>query len=212
LHQPGTVVAFGRQDVVAPGYRAAVAAGRAAGYEAVERLAGGRAAVFHDGTIAFGWTVPTPEPRETIKARFEALDSILLAAFRALGVDARIGEVPGEYCPGAYSINVAGRHKVMGAGQRIIGKAAHVGGVIVVHGGDRIAEVLIPVYEALQLDWDPTTSGSLSDTAPGLTKADVVAAVAAQFDDRYGLQDGRIDSDTLALADQFEASHLSPST
>ena len=176
----------------------------------MERLAGGRAAVFHEGTIAFGWTIPAPKPRETIRPRFEALDSVLLAAFRTLGVDARVGEVPGEYCPGAYSINVAGRHKVMGTGQRIIGGAAHVGGVIVVTGGERIAEVLIPVYEALRLAWEPTTSGSLTDTAPGLTERDVVAAITAEFAHRYDLHDGRIDDDTLRLAGELEFSHRAP--
>ena len=210
LHQPGSMVAFGRQDVTSPGYRPAVEASRAAGYEAIERLAGGRAAVFHPGTIAFAWTVPTPTPRETIKPRFEALASTLLAAFQALGADARVGEVPGEYCPGAYSINVSGHHKVMGAGQRIIGRAAHVGGVVVVDGGDRIAEVLIPVYEALELQWDPTTSGDLAGAAPGVTRQDVMAAIVTEFDRRYGLEDGRIDEATLAMAAELEASHLSP--
>jgi lipoate-protein ligase A len=210
LHQPGSVVAFGRRDVVSPGYRPAVQASRSDGYEAIERLAGGRAAVFHPGTIAFAWTIPSPNPRETIKPRFEALASTLLAAFRALGADARIGEVPGEYCPGAYSINVAGHHKVMGAGQRIIGRAAHVGGVIVVEGGDRIAEVLIPVYEALNLEWNPTTSGDLTGAAPGVTRHDVMAAIVAEFDRDYGLEDGQIDDVTLSLATQLEPTHLSP--
>lgn len=211
LHQPGSIVAFGRRDVVSAGYRRAVAAGRGAGYEAVERLAGGRAAVFHSGTIAFGWTIPTLAPRETIRPRFEALDEVLLAAFRALGADARVGEVPGEYCPGAYSINVSGRHKVMGTGQRIIGRAAHVGGVVVVDGGDRIAEVLIPVYEALDLTWNPTSSGDLAGAVPGVTRADVLAAIVAEFDRRYDLEDGRIGAATLSLAGELEPTHLSPS-
>jgi len=210
LHQPGFIVAFGRQDVVNPGYEAAVAASRAAGYEAIERLAGGRAAVFHPGTIAFAWTIPAPLPRETIKPRFESLTSTLLAAFRALGADARVGEVPGEYCPGAYSINVSGHHKVMGTGQRIIGRAAHVGGVIVVEGGDRIADVLIPVYEALDLQWNPATSGDLAGAAPGITRQDVMAAIVTEFDRRYGLEHGRIDDATLAMAEDLEAAHLSP--
>ena len=210
LHQPGRIVAFGRQDVVSRGYPPAVAATRSADYEAIERLAGGRAAVFHSGTIAFAWTIPSPNPRETIKPRFEALASILLAAFRALGADARIGVVPGEYCPGAYSINVSGRHKVMGAGQRIVGRAAHVGGVIVVEGGDRIAEVLIPVYEALELTWDPTTSGDLAGAVPGLSRQDVLAAVVSAFDQRFGLEDGTIDEPTLQVAGTLEAGHLSP--
>jgi lipoate-protein ligase A len=210
LHQPGSIVAFGRRDVVSSGYRTAVSASRASGYEAIEGLAGGRAAVFHPDTIAFAWTVPTPTPRETIEPRFEALASTLLAAFQALGADARIGEIPGEYCPGSYSINVSGHHKVMGAGQRIIGRAAHVGGVVVVAGGDRIADVLIPVYQALELLWDPATSGDLAGAAPGITRLEVMAAIVTEFDRRYGLQDGRIDDATLSMAGELEAAHLSP--
>lgn len=210
LHQPGSIVAFGRQDMVSPGYLPAVLAGRAAGYEAIERLAGGRAAVFHSGTIAFAWTIPTARPREEIKQRFEALTGTLLSAFRALGADARIGEIPGEYCPGAYSINVEGRHKVMGTGQRIIGKAAHVGGVIVVEGGDRIAEVLIPVYRALDLRWNPATSGDLTGAVPGITRRDVLSAIVTEFDRRYGLAEGKIDGEILAQAEALEDGHLSP--
>lgn len=210
LHQPGSIVAFGRQDVVSPGYLPAVDASRAAAYEPIERLAGGRAAVFHSGTIAFAWTIPAATPRETIKPRFEALTTTLLAAFRALGADARVGEVPGEYCPGAYSINVSGHHKVMGTGQRIIGRAAHVGGVVVVEGGDRIAEVLIPVYEALELPWNPATSGDLAGASPGITRQDVMAAIVAEFDRRYELVEGRIDEATLTMAGDLQAAHVSP--
>ncbi len=179
-------------------------------YEAIERLAGGRAAVFHSGTIAFAWTIPSRNPRETIKPRFDALASTLLAAFQALGADARIGEVPGEYCPGAYSINVSGRHKIMGTGQRIIGRAAHVGGVIVVEGGDRIAEVLLPVYRALELPWDPTTSGDLAGAVPGITRQDVMAAVVSEFDHRYGLEPGTIDAATLEQALGLETATSRP--
>ena len=212
LHQPGSIVAFGRQDVVSPGYLPAIESSRAAGYEAIERLAGGRPAVFHPGTIAFAWTIPSPIPRETIKPRFEALTSVLLAAFRALGADARVGEVPGEYCPGAYSINVSGHHKVMGTGQRIVGRAAHVGGVIVVEGGDRIAEALIPVYEALDLRWNPATAGDLVTAAPGITRRDVMAAIVTEFEQRYGLEPGQIDDTALAMAQDLEPTHLSPRT
>ena len=52
LARPGAMVAFGKQDAVASGYADAVRAARSGGFEAVLRLAGGRAAVFHEGTIA----------------------------------------------------------------------------------------------------------------------------------------------------------------
>ena len=47
LYTPADVVAFGPQDTRAEGYGKATAAARSAGFEAIERLAGGRAAVFH---------------------------------------------------------------------------------------------------------------------------------------------------------------------
>src|SRR5439155_4632372 len=62
LHRPGAIVAFGPIDRHTPGFQEAVDAARAAGYEAILRLAGGRAAVFHEDTIAFSWVVPDPSP------------------------------------------------------------------------------------------------------------------------------------------------------
>ena len=59
-------------------------------------------------------------------------------SFRRLGVDARVGEIPGEYCPGAYSVNARGVKKLMGVGQRLVPSAAHVGGVVVVNGANRV--------------------------------------------------------------------------
>jgi len=206
LHRPGSIVAFGRQDVVTDGYSSAVAAARAHGYAPVERLAGGRAAVFHQGTLAFSVAVPVDDPRAGIMDRFQLVAGIMKDAFRSLGADARVGEVPGEYCPGSYSVNVGGDRKVMGVGQRIVSRAAHIGGVVVVEGGDRIAEVLIPVYEALGLDWDPSTSGDLSST--GATLSDVHAAILAEFRNHHDLTGATIGSDTLALAADLVAQHV----
>jgi len=163
IHRPGKEVAFGRQDVSNPGYEAAREAARAAGFAAVERLAGGRAAVFHHGTIAIARSYADPQPPKRTYARFEEMADLITASLRELGVDARVGEVPGEYCPGAYSVNARGKTKLSGIGQRMIRGAAHMGGVVVASGGEEIARVLVPVYEALGLDWDPTTSGSASE-------------------------------------------------
>ncbi|MEX2280370.1 MAG: lipoate--protein ligase family protein [Acidimicrobiia bacterium] len=181
LHRATRIVAFGRQDRLAPEYAEAVRAAHDAGYLAVERLAGGRAAVFHEDTLAFSWAVPVSQPREGITERFETISRILVDSFRDLGADARVGELPGEYCPGAYSVNVGGVAKVMGVGQRLVRGAAHVGGVIVVDGGRRIADVLIPVYQALELEWDPRTSGDLADHVPTVTISDVADAVMSRL-------------------------------
>src|SRR5207244_3727585 len=91
----------------------------------------------------------------------------LLRLHRPGAIVARGGEGPGEYCPGEHSVNARGQVKVMGVGQRLVATAAHVGGVIVVSGAERIRQVLVPVYEALGLTWDPSTVGALADEVPG---------------------------------------------
>lgn len=187
LHTPADIVAFGRQDVVAPGFPEAVAAARRAGFTPVERLAGGRAAVFTPGTLAFAWAIPATDPRAGIEDRFAALAGIMATAFRSLGVDARVGEVPGEYCPGRHSVNARGRVKLMGVGQRLVRGAAHVGGVVVVEEAGRVRNVLVPVYRALGIEWDPSTVGDLAGEAPGVTVDDAAGAILAAFAERADL-------------------------
>lgn len=182
IHRTRPIVAFGRQDRVTRGYREAVAAARAGGYLPVERLAGGRAAVFHEGTLAFSWATATPEPRADITVRFTRIARLMADTFIAMGANAAIGELPGEYCPGAYSVHVDGARKVMGVGQRLVRGAAHVGGVIVVDGGRRIAEILRPVYAALDIDWDPATSGDLADWIDGATLPAVTEVLTARLE------------------------------
>lgn len=211
LHSPGDVVAFGRQDVLTTGYPDAVTAARAQGFEAVERLTGGRAAVFHTATIAFSWTLPDPSPIEGIRSRFEIIAELIAAALRSLGADARVGEIPGEYCPGEFSVNIAGSRKVMGVGQRLARRAAHVGGVIVVDDGPKVRDVLIPVYDALGLEWDPATAGAVTDDAPGVTPQDVTWAVEAELGALRALDPGEMDEATLDLAHSLAPDHLSPS-
>ncbi len=180
LYRPRDMVAFGKRDAVTAGFDAAVAAAGRHGFASVIRLAGGRAAVFHEDTIAFALTIPTRTPREDVNERFRWSSELIAGALRQLGVPARIGEIPGEYCPGEYSINAVGK-KVVGIGQRLINGAAHVGGVIVVDDGQRIAEVLDPVYRALGLSWDPKTAGDLVSAVPGLEWDEVRDAVVEAF-------------------------------
>ena len=208
LFKPGRVVAFGLADRASEGYPVAIRAARAHGYEAVERLAGGRAAVFHESTLAFSWAVPDPNPRAAIDRRFEIISSIMVEAFESLGVDARVGPLPGEYCPGDWSVNAGGRVKVMGVGQRLVRSAAHVGGVVVVDNGYLIRDVLIPVYRALRLDWDPRTAGSLADRAPGLDSQSVARAILDSFADRFPLERGVLPESVMQRAGHLVTGHL----
>ena len=207
LYRPDDVVAFGKRDVVTDGFTKAVESAARSGFAPVIRMAGGRAAVFHQDTIALAWTIPTPAPRDAITKRFERLSGLLVEAFRDLGADARIGEIPGEYCPGEFSINIGGLTKVMGVGQRLIAGAAHVGGVIVVDHGARIADVLVPVYRDLGLEWDPHTSGDLASAVPGLGWSNVHEAVLRSFRGITDIEKATMPDQVLRRARDLEPQH-----
>jgi lipoate-protein ligase A len=208
LHVPGSIVAFGRADRVQPGYPLAVRAAQAHGFGAVERLAGGRAAVFHGQTLAFSLALADNEPQGGIHSRFQMISGVMVKAFQSLGIDARIGEVRGEYCPGSWSVNVGGRVKVMGVGQRLVRGAAHIGGVIVVDDGESIRNVLIPVYRALHIDWDPRTSGALADRSPGLDNSKVIKAVKKAVSAIYDLEPGHLPESLVEEARTLIPDHL----
>ena len=208
LYVPGRVVAFGRQDTVAEGYPEAVRACGMEGYEAVERLAGGRAAVFNEGTLAFSWAIPTSDPVGTIGTRFAEIDRIVVGALSSLGFDARVGEVEGEYCPGRYSVNLSGRWKVMGVGQRLRRGVAHVGGVVAVRGREAINRVLTPVYRALSFDWDPGATGSLRAARPHTTTSEVSDALLAELALVGEMSEEELSWETLDRGQELLPHHL----
>ena len=204
---PGTTVAFAKRDAVAPGYEAAVRAARGRGFEATLRLAGGRAAVFHDGTMEIGHAVPDDEPRAGIHPRFERTAGRLARALATLGVDARVGEVAGEYCPGRYSVNARGAVKLAGIGQRLVGGGSHTGVVLVVEGERRVNTVIGPVYAALGLDWDPAASGSVRSESPSATWSSVRDAIVTEYARDYDLVEDSVDPETLRLARKLAPEH-----
>jgi octanoyl-[GcvH]:protein N-octanoyltransferase len=208
LYVPAREVAFGRRDAVTPQYPAAVSAARTAGFTAVERHAGGRAAVFTEHTIAFALAIPDDDPRATIHRRFQDMSELIVAAFARLGVASAIGEIPGEYCTGNFSVHHDHRLKLMGVGQRLAKHAAHVGGVIAVSRTDLLLRALIPVYRALQLEWRPTTTGSLADIHDPMTNDEVTAALKAELRRRYDVTKGRIGKDLVDEARSRAHRHL----
>ena len=208
LHRTTDIVAFGRHDTVSPGYHEAVAASLERGFTPIERLAGGRAAIFHTGTLAFAWATPTRDPREGIRQRFECVSELLRDAIGQLGVTAVIGELPGEYCPGAYSVHVGGRTKIMGVGQRLVRGAAHVGGVICVNQGDRIRDALTPVYRALGLSWDPTTAGALTDHRADASLDQVQDLVVGHLARHFEVEQTTLDPDIVSIGLDLAPTHL----
>jgi lipoate-protein ligase A len=177
LYVPDNVLLFSSLDVRQSGFARAVVLAEQAGFPSVIRLAGGKAAVFLEESIAFAWAVPDPEAHLHIRRRFEDLSAWVVTSLRQLGLDARVGPVSGEYCPGEYSVNIGGHTKVMGVGQRVIRGGAHVGGVITVGRTELLREVLVPIYQALDLEFRPETAGGISDLDPSLGPEEIITAM-----------------------------------
>ena len=170
------------------------------------RLAGGQAAAFGPGSLVV--ESYTDDGLGTdIRERFEWLAGRIAAALRALGADARVGALPGEYCPGEYSINSAGTLKVAGLSQRVVKDAALTSAVIVVAGGERIRPALVDVYRELAIPWDPATAGALADHHPGIAVADVERAVRAEFAGQPLIAD---DEATVRVAGGLVGGHRLP--
>lgn len=206
IGKPHRTVAFGKHDVLTDGFNRAVAVAVAHGFDPTIRIAGGRAVAFHPQTIRFVWTVPADDPVTGMHERFSTVANHVVSTLESFGVGAVIGEVAGEYCPGAYSVHVEGTGKVMGAGQRLARNAAQVAGVIVVRGSSLVNEVLVPVYAALGLDMDPLLTGQIADAAD-IDIEDFETRLSEQFSPAGTGRYAEIDSGTMALAYSFQADH-----
>ena len=185
LYRPQPTVAFGQRDTRLPGFEAASDAARAHGFAPLVRKAGGRAAAYHEGCLIVDHIEPHDDAVAGSHARFRLLGEILAESLRRVGVDARMGQIPGEYCPGEFSVHgVDSAHavKLVGTAQRVISGAWLFSSVIVVEGSASIRSVLEGTYSALELPWEPSTAGAAEDLVPGLTVDAVASAVVAAYE------------------------------
>jgi len=184
VFRPAPTVAFGRLDELREGYQEARRRAASAGYTPVRRLAGGRAAAYHRGSVVLELFTPQNSIAAGIERRFEQVTELIAATLAEQGLAVGIGELPGEFCPGRFSVHANGI-KLAGVAQRSIRGAALVAAFVSVERGAELREVLTAVYDALELDWDPGTAGAAEDLLPGLTATDLAAAfednLAAQF-------------------------------
>ena len=157
---PHRQVAFGRRDAHADGFERAKRAATARGYPVVERRVGGRAVAYTGNTVAFARTEPVAGERTGIEERYARTATDLRAAMGRLDVEATAGEPPDSFCPGSHSLQSAG--KIVGIAQRVTSDAALVAGIVVVRDHDAIADVLAPVYSALDVPFDPDSVGSVA--------------------------------------------------
>jgi octanoyl-[GcvH]:protein N-octanoyltransferase len=203
IYRPRPAVAFGKLDTLRPGYRAALEASRAHGYEPVLRLPGGHAAAYNRESVCIDVVWALDDPIPGTHDRFAVEGERLAGALRTLGVDARVGEVAGEYCPGAYSVNARGKVKLIGTAQRVVRGAALLGASIVVGDGPGVRAVLDDVYGALEFAWDASTAGAVDEEVDAGVE-DVRAAVIAAYD----IAVSEPDETTLALARELARSRI----
>ena len=175
LGRPVPTVAFGRLDTLLPGYAAACAIAVQHGYEPVVRDVGGHAAAYDEGCLVIEIAGRETRPREQTGARFEAFADLVTAALRQAGVDARVGPVADEYCPGRLSVNARGSTKLAGLAQRVTISGWVLSGVVTVRAPERLRAVVKDVYAALDLPLNPRTVGCVADELP--------AAAALSVDD-----------------------------
>jgi lipoate-protein ligase A len=207
LYRPAPTVAFGRLDALRPGYAAAAAAAREHGFEPVLRAPGGHAVAYHDGCLGIDELIPEADPIAGMHDRFAASGALLAGALRTLGVDARVGQVPGEFCPGEFTVNARGRVKLVGTAQRVVRHASLLAASVAVTDAASLRAVMEDVYRALALDWDPATVGAVEDDVAGVGLAEVERAVLAAYAERFELLDTALDRATLAAAERLEAWH-----
>ena len=152
---------FSRLDQLSPGYSQALACTARMGIPAVRRLSGGRAVAAHPGVLRILWSAPHPSSDLGVAKRFDGFASLLEDALLDLGLSVERGELPGEFCPGDYSLHAGGR-KLVGLGQRSTLGAHHICAMVSLSGAEQSFAMLAPVYDALSQPLDPLRLGDLS--------------------------------------------------
>lgn len=180
IYQPSAPMAvFGRRDVRAPGFAGAVESARMACFEPATRVTGGRAVAYTSRALVVDIVQRQADALLDHDRQFERYGRVFVDAFRQLGIDARSGAVPGEYCPGAHSVNARGTTKLVGTSQRVVRHAWLFSALVVVDDAGLLRPVLAEMYAHLDQPLDPVSVGSLADEAAGVTVADVEAAIVA---------------------------------
>ncbi|GAA1464615.1 hypothetical protein GCM10017607_00990 [Microbacterium thalassium] len=185
LYAPAPTVAMSRRESRLPGFETAQGVSHVHGFAPVIRPTGGRAVAYDESCVVFDIVAREPAGASIDQARFfREIGDSLVTALRGIGVDARVGDVPGEYCPGEFSINARGRVKLIGTSQRAVRGARLLSGMLPLGDVAQLVDVLAGVNAALDLDWDATTFGSLAAELRGVRRATaedaLVTALAAR--------------------------------
>ena len=207
LFRPGATVAFGRLDALRPGFGRARAVARELGFTPVLRSVGGHAAVFDESCVVAEHVVHARDATAGLAARFDDQARRMRDALAALGADARIGRLAGEYCPGDHSVNVSGRVKVVGVAQRMVRNGALTSAVVACSGGPELRAAIAAVYAALDLELDPATAGALDELLPDATADAVAARVREAYAADHRIEPCALDAELIAAARELAPRH-----
>ncbi|QMU96189.1 lipoate--protein ligase family protein [Microbacterium esteraromaticum] len=178
IHTPLPTLAMSRWESRQSGFAAASESALRFGFAPAIRPTGGRAAAYDESCLVFDLVVREEEGIDP-QPLFASTSARLAAELAALGVDARVGAVAGEYCPGEYSINARGAVKLIGTSQRAVRGARLLSGVIALGSTEHLIPVLDAANAALGLDWDPSTLGGLASEIGRVGRQMVVDALIA---------------------------------
>ncbi|MGP9781127.1 lipoate--protein ligase family protein [Glutamicibacter sp. AOP12-B1-11] len=189
FYRPDPTLAFGQRDVRLPGFQRAAEAAEARGFAPLVRKAGGRAAAYHRGTLIVDHIEPHAEAIIGQQQRFKVFADLYARAFRRLKIDAHVGPIPGEYCPGDYSVHglpSAGSRsevpvKLIGTAQRVISGAWLFSSVFVIEDSAPLRTVLDTVYRAMEIPMEPSTVGAGDDLVSSVTVESFIEALLAVY-------------------------------
>ena len=200
LYRPAPTLAFGRLDVLRPGFAAAAAAAREHGFEPVVRAPGGHAVAYHDGCLVIDELLPSADPIAGMQERFAQSGEVLAEALRGLGVDARVGRVPGEFCPGDFTVNARGAVKLVGTAQRVVRRASLLAASVAVATRTRCG-TCSPTCTARSTWTGTRRPRAASPTRSRACVDDVERAVLEAYASRWELVETSLDAATLERAE-----------
>lgn len=196
LYRPQPTVGFSRRDTREPGYPHAAELARELGFAPAVRAPGGRAAAYHRSTLCFDLVLP--DRGSDPVGRLAALGAVLVSVLRGQGVDARLGSVPDEYCPGRFSVNGGGTGKLVGTAGRRVRGALLLGGSMVVADPEPLRNVIAAIYPALGVRCDPRTVAAATGFGFTGSPATMLTALLSSLAGSVDLVDSALPPDVLA--------------
>lgn len=210
IYRTPPVLAFTGRDCASPGIHAAARAATEHGFAPVRRAPGGRAAAHHHGALCLDHVGGFDGAGLQITQRFARFAELAAAALATLGVAAGVGAVPGEYCPGEYSVHDGHGHKLLGSAQRLTRTGWLFSTVIIVSDPEPLRDVLVDVSAALELDFDPASVGAVGTAVPGVGEDAVRTALLTALTGDTPVTRGDLPIRALELAADRAGRHRVP--